>query len=252
MIYIANFIKNLSKYLISFFFLFLVLANICYAAPATPILMYHYIRDCNCPKDPTGQRLSVSPSDFDQEMGYLAGSGYTPISFDTLAAVFAGKASPVAKPIVLTFDDGYVDFYTNAFPILKKYNFHATSFVITGFVGKPAYLSWNNIRELQNSGLITFESHTVNHTYLPAVSYQKALSEVTDSKNALQAQTGYPVNFIAYPSGGSNATVWSAVRNAGYIGGIGTWRGKAFSITMNMPRIRVNGQESLKAFIGSL
>jgi peptidoglycan/xylan/chitin deacetylase (PgdA/CDA1 family) len=210
--------------------------------------MYHYIRDYNTPKDPTGNQLSVSITNFDQQMGYLASHGYTPVSLDTLTGIFSKQIAPPAKPVVLTFDDGYVDFYANAYPILKKYGFHATSFVITGFVGKPAYLSWNNIKEMQNSGLINFESHTVNHAYLPSLSYANILKEIQESKNTLQAETGYPVNFIAYPSGGSNSRVWTAVRHVGYVGGLGTWPGKASYTSVNMPRVRISGSDSLQSF----
>jgi peptidoglycan/xylan/chitin deacetylase (PgdA/CDA1 family) len=106
-----------------------------------PVLMYHYIREYHFSKDPTGNQLSVSPNSFDQQMQYLVSHGYTPISLDTMYGILSGKASVAGKPIVLTFDDGYIDFYANAYPILKKYGFHAVSFVPTRFVGRPEYVS---------------------------------------------------------------------------------------------------------------
>lgn len=219
---------------------------------AVPIVMYHYIRDYHSATDTVGNQLSVSPSNFDAQMAYLSSHGYTPISLDTLYGIFNNQVAAPAKPIVLTFDDGYIDFFANAYPILKKYGFHATSFVITGFVGKPAYLSWENIKAMQSSGLINFESHTVNHVYLPSLSYTSALKELEDSKTTLEAETGYPVHFIAYPSGGSNSLVWNAATKAGYIGGLGTWRGKASYPSINMPRVRINGNDSLLTFIQKL
>lgn len=240
-----------------FFFLFLFIGLFFTYTPSQadaygniriPVLMYHYIRDYSNPKDKTGEGLSVSSSVFDQEMGYLASNGYTPISLDTMYAIFNHQAASPAKPVVLTFDDGYIDFYANAYTILKKYGFHATSFVITGFVGQPAYLSWNNIKEMQASGLITFESHTVHHTYLSGVSFQTMLKELQDSKAILQSQTGYPVNFVAYPFGGSNYTVWSAAKKAGYVGGLGTWYAKASYSSLNMPRVRISGNIPLPLF----
>ena len=214
--------------------------------------MYHYIRDYNYPKDKIGMGLSVSPTTFDQEMGYLASNGYTSISLDTMYAIFNHQATAPSKPIVITFDDGYIDFYANAFPILQKYGLHATSFVITGFVGQPAYLSWDNIKQMKNSGLITFEAHTVTHAYLPKLSYNSALKELTDSRNTLQAQTGYGVNFIAYPYGASNSSVQQEAQKAGYVGGLGTWFGYSSSQSMNMPRVRINGNISLQAFASKL
>jgi peptidoglycan/xylan/chitin deacetylase (PgdA/CDA1 family) len=218
------------------------------AAPAVPILMYHYIRDYHVASDPEGINLSVAPALFAQQMQYLATHGYTPITLDTLAAIFAGKARAPAKPIVLTFDDGYKDFFTAAFPILKLHHFHAVSFVITGFVGEHRYLSWKNIKEMQASGLIAFESHTVHHTYLPAVSYQQALDEVVTSKKILQSETGAPVNFIAYPDGATDATVERALQKAGYIGALGEWFAKATVISLDMPRVRIPGGISLADF----
>ncbi len=209
------------------------------AASGVPILTYHYIRDYNYQKDPAGNTLSVSHAVFDQQMNYLVSHGYTPITLDTMYAIFNHQAPRPAKPIVLTFDDGYIDFYANAYPILKKYNFHAVSFIVTDFVGRPAYLSWSNIKEMQASGLISFEAHTTTHAYLPTLNYQAALSELKNSKDTLQAQTGTIVNFIAYPYGASNWNVQKAASRAGFVGGAGTWGGYASSQGMNMPRIAV-------------
>jgi peptidoglycan/xylan/chitin deacetylase (PgdA/CDA1 family) len=219
------------------------------AAPQVPILMYHYIRVDQNPRDPVGENLSVAPALFAQQMQYLSSHGYTPITLDKLAAIFAGKAHAPAKPIVLTFDDGYKDLFTAVFPILKRYDFHAVSFIITGFVGWHGYVSWEDIKHMQASGLVAFESHTVHHTYLPAVSYQQALDEVITSKKKLQAETGSPVNFLAYPDGATDAAVESAVQKAGYVGALGTWFAKATGISYDMPRVRIPGGISLADFV---
>lgn len=245
--------QSLFVFLLAILLLPLGIGKSCAASPThVPILMYHYIRDYNNPKDPTGNTLSVSPANFDQQMNYLSSHGYTPISLDTLYGIFNHQAASPAKPVVLTFDDGYIDFYANAYPILRKYNFHAVTFVVTGFVGQPAYLSWNNIHEMQSSGLITFEAHTVTHAYLPKLSYQAMLNELQQSKQTLQSQIGYTVNFISYPYGAYNWTVQSAAQQAGFVGGLGTWYGQASYKSMNMPRVRVNGNFSLQTFASRL
>lgn len=217
-----------------------------------PILMYHYIRDYNNPKDRVGNTLSVSPANFDQQMNYLASHGYTPITLDTLYGIFNHQAASPAKPVVLTFDDGYNDFYASAYPILQKYNFHAVSFIPTGLIGQGAYMSWGNIHEIQSSGLVTFEAHTITHAYLPRLTYQGMLTELQQSKQTLQSQTGYTVNFIAYPYGASNWTVQRAAQQAGFVGGVGTWYAQASYKSMNMPRVRVNGDFSLQTFASRL
>lgn len=248
--------KIIAQTFLAFVLLFLVITFQIKQAFATsknvPILMYHYIRDCNCPKDKSGMILSVSPATFDEQMGYLSSHGYTPITLDTLAAIYSNQAQAPAKPVVITFDDGYIDFYANAYPTLKKYAFHAVSFIPTGLIGSGGYMSWDNIRELQKSGLVSFEGHTISHAYLPKLSTQQLTKELRDSKNTLQSQTGTVVNFIAYPFGASNSTVTKVAQSVGYIGGIGTWFGKASGINMNMPRVRVNGGFSLSLFASRL
>ncbi|MCL4366932.1 polysaccharide deacetylase family protein [Patescibacteria group bacterium] len=221
------------------------------ASTKIPVLMYHYIRNFTYPGDPEGHVLSVSLANFNEQMDYLKTNGFTPISLDTAANILQGTAS-VPKPVVLTFDDGTIDFYANAYPILQKYHFPATSFVITGFVGGPAYLSWNNIYKMQSSGLISFEDHTINHHSLTSLANVQILNEVSVSKAQLQQQTGQPVDFIAYPYGSSNSRVWKIIKQTGYLGGFGTWSGQASQLSMNMPRVRVSGGESLATFAKSL
>lgn len=211
-----------------------------------PILTYHYIANNPNPKDRARNALSVPPDKFEAQMLYLAQNGYTPITLDTLYGIYSKQTTAPVKPVVLTFDDGYIDFYTIAFPILRRFNFHAVSFIPTGLIGGSYYMNWNQIKEMASSGLVTFESHTVSHSYLPS------FNQLLDSKNILQANTGYPVNFIAYPSGASNGFVQGNAVKAGYVGGLGTWYGKARGPSMNMPRIKVSGFWSIKEFASRL
>lgn len=217
-----------------------------------PILLYHYIAGNPRPSDAQRNALSVAPDKFEAQMQYLAQNGYTPVTLDTLYGIFNKQADLPAKPVVLTFDDGYIDFYTIAFPILRRFGFHAVSFIPTGLIGGGYYMNWDQIKEIASSGLVTFEGHTVTHASLPALSYKTALKQLTDSKNVLQANTGYPVNFVAYPYGSVNGSVQSAARQAGYAGGLSTWYGKAWGPSMNMPRIKVSGAWSLKEFAARL
>lgn len=217
-----------------------------------PVLTYHYIGNNPNPKDKARDALEVTPDKFEEQMQYLSTNGFTPISLDTLYAIFANKAGRPAKAIVLTFDDGYIDFYTTAFPILKRYNFHAVSFIPTGLVGGGYYMNWSQIKEIQSSGLISFEAHTINHVNLAGLSYKDALRQMMDSKNVLTAQTGYPVNFMAYPYGINNNIVQNAAKEAGYLGAFGTWIGKSAGLGMNMPRIKVSGFWSISEFAARL
>ncbi|MDO8576852.1 MAG: polysaccharide deacetylase family protein [Candidatus Daviesbacteria bacterium] len=246
--------RYFTAFILSLIFLILVFVPISVKAAnlQVPILTYHYVANNPNPKDKARDSLSVPPDKFEAQMDYLAKNGYTPITLDTLYGIFNGKTSVAGKPIVLTFDDGYIDFYTIAFPILRRFNFHAVSFIPTGLVGGGYYMNWNQIKEIASSGLVTFEGHTVNHVNLPSLSYAAVLKELTDSKNILQANTGYPVNFVAYPNGSTNGSVQAAARQAGYVGGVGTWYGQAWGTSLNMPRIKVSGFWSLKEFASRL
>jgi len=236
--------------LISFFLLF-VTPTAAFAMNI-PILMYHYIGNNPNPKDKARDSLSVSPDKFEAQMDYLSKNGYTPITLDTLYGIFNKQTTAPPKPVVLTFDDGYIDFYNTAFPILRRFNFHAVEFIPTGLIGGGYYMDWNQIKEIQSSGLITFEAHTVNHVNLASLSYAQALRQMQDSKNVLFQQTGYPVNFIAYPYGASNTGVQKAARQAGFVGGVGTWFGKVSGPGINLPRIRVSGFWNIKEFASRL
>lgn len=235
-----------------FFIIFLLFLPKTALAINVPILTYHYIANNPNPKDKARDALSVPPDKFEAQMDYLAKNGYTPITLDTLYGIFNKQTTVPGRPIVLTFDDGYIDFYSTAFPILRRFNFHAVEFIPTGLIGGSYYMSWNQIKEIQSSGLVNFEAHTVNHVNLPSLSYNNALKQMVDSKNILQGQTGYPVNFIAYPYGTSNSSVQAAAKKAGFVGGLGTWFGKASGPGINMPRIKVSGFWSIKEFASRL
>ena len=218
-----------------------------------PILTYHYIGYSD-PKDTGREGLSVKPDVFDEQLGYLAKNGYTPISLDTAFAALKGNGGLPAKPIILTFDDGYIDFYVNAYPILKKYNFHATSFIPTGLMGQSYYLKWEQIKEMDGSGLISFQSHSVTHANLTEISLDKLRWELSESKKMLENSLGKPVNFIAYPYGANNSLVGEEARKAGFLGATTTVYGSIISegTTYFIPRIKVAGSWTLEQFAKNL
>lgn len=216
-----------------------------------PILMYHYIGNNPNPTDLQRDNLSVSPEKFEEQMKYLSDNGYSVISLDTLYAALRKQVTLSNKPVVLTFDDGYVDFFVNAYPILRRYNLHATAFIPTGLMGQGYYLQWSQIKEMSSSGLISFGGHTIHHYSLPSVSPNIALEELVESKRILQEQLGIPINFMAYPYGFTSESVIELTKKAGYLGSVGTWAGKIQSegTIYNMPRLRVGGSYDLRKFI---
>jgi peptidoglycan/xylan/chitin deacetylase (PgdA/CDA1 family) len=201
-----------------------------------PILMYHQIAEVPEELDPHG--LSVSPARFDEHMAYLAQAGYRCLPLPEAVQLFRGGGRAPAKSFVLTFDDGYLDFQTTAFPILAKYGFSATVFLVVGQLGEPS--SWGEQDGARASRLLTpalvldlarrgvvFGSHTVRHPRLSRLDDQEAFQEIRDSKHQLESLLGASVDFFAYPYSDKTERTEALVEQAGYAaacGGVmGAW-----------------------------
>lgn len=218
-----------------------------------PVLLYHYIGPVPNSHDKVRKELSVSIENFEAQMKFLGENGYEPVTLGYTPYVFNGSLSPSGKkPVVLTFDDGYTDFYFNAFPILKKYGFHAVSFIPTGLMNKSYYMTWDQIKEIQGSGLVEFESHSVNHVNLAQSGSSRLVWELTESKKILEEVTKHPVYYLAYPFGTYNMHVAEVAKSLGYQGSF-TERVKKASVTsFTMPRLKVGGYTTLAEFKNKL
>jgi peptidoglycan/xylan/chitin deacetylase (PgdA/CDA1 family) len=217
---------------------------------SVPILTYHYVSNNPNPLDKTRDSLSVSPSDFENQMEYLYKNGFKAITLDLLIQAIEGEILLPQKPIILTFDDGYIDFYVNAYPILRRYNLNATAFISPGLIGQSPYIDWDQIKEMDRAGLISFQAHSVTHPDLTKLSDEKLKLEIEESKIMLQNFLGRPVNFFAYPFGYSNARVWKATKEAGFFGAVSTLSGRIITKSnfFNMPRIGASGNPSIENF----
>lgn len=206
-----------------------------------PILMYHYIGGNPNPDDKARNNLSVTPDKFDAQMGYLSQNGYHTTDFDTLIAALHGQTTLPPKSVILTFDDGYIDFYLNTYPILRKYNLRAVSFLPTGLIGTGYYMNWTQVKEINASGLVSFQAHSVTHPNLTSLSDPALAAQLSESKKTLESMLGKPVNTLAYPYGISDERVWQAAKVAGFIGGVGTWYGNVSSegTLIDLPRIKI-------------
>jgi peptidoglycan/xylan/chitin deacetylase (PgdA/CDA1 family) len=218
-----------------------------------PVLMYHYIRTVVDPRDRMGYALSVTPGDFAIQMDWLARNGYHTVTTQELFAYLTGQRGLPAKPIVITFDDGYADFYTSAIPILRSHDFTAVSYVVSGFIGRPGYLSARQILAAQGAG---FEvgSHTVNHVDLTKQPADALRFQLEGSKQALEKLLGRPVTSFCYPYGKYGNREAAAVAAAGYQDATSTLGGP-YHTTANRfawTRLRVNGGEPLWQFAASV
>lgn len=160
-----------------------------------PVLMYHAVGD-----DPWGiDELFVTTENMRQQISYLQENGYDLIFFSDL-----DHLSDYDKPILLTFDDGYDDNYTQLLPILKEYQVKVTVFVITGFLGTEHYLTAEQAREMSDSGLVDIQSHTVDHYELSDLSREDQEYQMAQSRLDVARITGKIPNVIAYPTGKRN------------------------------------------------
>jgi peptidoglycan/xylan/chitin deacetylase (PgdA/CDA1 family) len=173
------------------------------------VLMFHSVFN-------QGNKLRIPVADFDAEMKWLSDNGCTALTMDELYSHMEAKTPFPVKSVLITFDDGYEDNYNYAFPILKKYNLHATLFMITGKIGTYGYLSASELREMSGSGLVNVQCHTVTHPNLDELSYDAQYKELNDSKQTLENLLGKKVEYLAYPSGRHNQDSMDIAQSLGY------------------------------------
>lgn len=196
--------------------IFLVIVTIAafihFHSSGIPVLNYHLITENKI------NALSITPQEFDEQMAYLYKNGYTTISPDQLLDYVQNNKELPDNPILITFDDGYRDAYTEAYPILKKYNFIATIFLITDYVGNSErYLTWDQVKEMDKNGF-TFGSHTLSHVSLSDITNEAAAYQLTKSREAIEWRLKKPVKYFAHPGGFYNQATSQLLKDANYRG----------------------------------
>jgi peptidoglycan/xylan/chitin deacetylase (PgdA/CDA1 family) len=204
---------------------------------AVPILMYHQIEQRPATR-PNNTGVYVNPPDFAAQMRYLASSGYRAVSLGRVYDYWDGRASLPSKPIVITFDDGYLSQLNNALPVLRSLGWRG-SLNLTLRPNRSDRLSTEMVRTLVQAGW-EVNSHTLTHPWLPALSDDALQHELVDSKREIQSRFHVAVRFFCYPFGGFNARVIRALKRAGYLAALTTRFGLAEPLHLfRLQRIKV-------------
>ncbi len=216
-----------------------------------PILMYHHVEVPPADAGEIRRDLSVSPANFEQQLHYLKQEGYVSLSLLDLALHLTRGEPLPDKPVILTFDDGYRDNYTNAFPLLERYGFAATFFLVTAPVdaGNPDFLSWDQVQEMHRAGM-EFEPHSLDHPDMRDRATEFLVYQVLASKGAIEERTGEACRFFAYPSGRYDQHVIDVLRSADFWGAVLTEQGATHRTDglFELKRVRVQAGDSLDAF----
>ena len=212
---------------------------------AIPIFMYHWIRydtgDYMYPEN------MVKPSTLEEQIKYLVENNFEFIYITDLKYVYE-----YTKPVALTFDDGWTDVYTDAFPLAKKYNIKISMYIIKDNVGKNGYCTEEQLKEMQKSGLVDIQSHTVTHPYLADLSYQKQKIELFESKKYLKDVYNIDSQVICYPYGSRNENTVELANEAGYTYGLdmdgGVYYTDVHTNLLKIPRIYANRSMNIDTF----
>ena len=187
--------------------------------------MYHSVSQHAAPKF---KRFAVAPVLFNEHMAYLHQHAYTPVTVTQLIQALAqGGTTLPEKPVVLTFDDGFSDFYTEVLPVLRRYSFVATLYIVTAFINETSrwlqkegeatrpMLTWDQIASISEAG-IECGGHTHTHPELDTLPLSRAQAEIVQCKQLLEKHLGQDVLSFAYPYGYHTAGIKQLVRDAGY------------------------------------
>lgn len=215
--------------------------------PYIPILMYHYVRYVDPGADPLGYNLSVTPEQLSAQLAWLRAAGYESVRMDAVAACVRGVGPCPARAVALTFDDGYMDAFTAALPILQQHGYVATFYIISGFVGQPGYMGWDEIRALRDAGM-EIGAHSVTHPDLTSLGLEELRAQVAHAGAAIAAEIGAPVLSFCYPAGRFNDTVVAVTGESGYTSATTTLSDGPQDNPLTLPRLRVSGDLTQEGF----
>jgi peptidoglycan/xylan/chitin deacetylase (PgdA/CDA1 family) len=233
---------------------------------SVPVLMYHSVSDDSESRIHPYYQTTTAPEVFAAQMEFLYANGYRTCTLGEAINYLNGTVPSPSKPVVITFDDGFADFYRSAFPIMNRYGLTATVYLPTAFIGERSVrflekdcLSWSQVNELYKYG-ISFGSHTVTHPRLRELNAGAIKKEIVDSKRAIEAKLGCAVDSFAYPYAFPQTDtdfkkmLRELLQEAGYQNGVSTILGRASrsSDPLFVERLPVNSFDDLKFFQAKL
>lgn len=213
-----------------------------------PILLYHHIDE-----SPSNSQYYVSTGKFEAQMRLLRDWEYTTITIEMLVkAINDGTALP-PRPILITFDDGDLDNYTNAFSIMRRYGFKGVMYIVGGYMGAPEYMSAEQIKDMARAGW-EVGSHAMTHPDLTKIDPQLLNFEICDSRTYLEKELNVPILSFAYPFGTSTHNISDKVYLAGYLAGMNLGsRPDQYEFNLfNLQRLIVRGRDDLNKFASIL
>lgn len=214
-----------------------------------PIIMYHYVEYVKDGGDLVRQRLNINPYIFESELTSLKENGYETYFVKDVPSMLDGTLQIAKKSVVLTFDDGYEDFYTYALPLLKKYQIKATIYIVYDFIGRKGFLNETELKEIAASNLVEIGSHTLDHVGLKQMQATFARAQVIDSKKKLENLLGTEIKTFAYPYGSFGQDTIDLVKEAGYTAAVSVIPG-VYQIKDNLfylSRVRAGALSGLNA-----
>jgi len=220
-----------------------------------PILMYHYVEPWPAGADELRKNLTVRPEDFTAQMEYLHQQGYETVSlYDLVYALTLGRPLP-PKPAIVTFDDGYRTLPQYAVPVMERFGYRGTIFVITEFMdnGLAAYLTWPEAESLYARGW-KIEPHSKSHEQMAGRDRAFQLYQMLGSIQTVAAHIGVQPRFFSYPSGKYDDTTLKLARELNLWGAVTVEFGRTHTIKdlYTLTRVRVSGQEKLSEFAAGL
>ena len=215
-----------------------------------PILMYHRVA-------PTGaaalSRYRVTPDRFEAHLQLLSDQGFYSVGLDRWRDAVMMNTPLPGRAVLLTFDDGFLDFSDYAWPLLKRYGFGAMVFVVTDYIGRTnewdrafgeavPLLDWDQMQRLRDEG-VEFGSHAASHRHLTSLSNEEVVEEAAKSRELLERRLERPVLTMAYPHGAEDRVVRHLIGACGYLYGLSTREGRCGfdDPWLAMPRVEIAG-----------